>query len=85
MRPEAPDEEYDADEMYVSMAADGVVSSLVKKQNKNVDVVSGATCSSNALIQLYETAKSKALEAWNALQTENKTEQGIEETERETE
>lgn len=77
---DAPDEEYEADEMYVSVAADGVISSLLKKQSANVDVVSGATCSSYAIIQLYEEAKEKAMEAWQALLAAQETEQAKEET-----
>lgn len=77
---DAPDEEYEADEMYASVAADGVISSLLKKQNANVDVVSGATCSSFAIIQLYEEAKEKAMEAWQALLAAQETEQAKEET-----
>lgn len=40
----------------------GVISQLISTQNSNVDVVSGATCSSEALIELYRNAVAMARE-----------------------
>lgn len=34
----------------------GIISQLISVQNSHVDVISGATCSSNALIELYRSA-----------------------------
>lgn len=53
---------------YCTMAANGsggnlgIIDQLIAKQNSRVDVVSGATCSSNALIELYENAVKMAEE-----------------------
>lgn len=53
---------------YCNMAANGIgskqgiINQLIEKQSSNVDIVSGATCSSNAFINLYEEALKKAME-----------------------
>lgn len=41
---------------YSKLAANGVIKRLLEAQSSEVDVVSGATCSSKALIALYERA-----------------------------
>lgn len=41
-------------------ASKGIISQLLEKQSSKVDVISGATCSSNALIELYIKALEQA-------------------------
>jgi uncharacterized protein with FMN-binding domain len=41
----------------------GILKQLLSKQNSDVDTISGATCSSKALIAIYEDAKAQAKKA----------------------
>jgi uncharacterized protein with FMN-binding domain len=41
----------------------GIIKQLLSKQNSDVDTISGATCSSKALIAIYEDAKAQAKKA----------------------
>ncbi len=50
-----------ANEAYWIKAYKPTVKKLLKNQNSNVDVVSGATYSSNAIAEAFEDAKSKAI------------------------
>lgn len=61
---DATDWDYEDDVMYTSYAAETIVPALVEKQSGDVDMVSGATCSSKAIVQMYKTALGQAIEAY---------------------
>lgn len=60
---DATDWDYEDDVMYTTYAAETIVPALVEKQSGDVDMVSGATCSSKAIVQMYQTALGQAIEA----------------------
>lgn len=61
---DATDWDYEDDVMYTTYAAEHLVPALVEKQSSDVDMVSGATCSSKAIVQMYKTALGQAIDAY---------------------
>ena len=61
---DATDWDYEDDVMYTTYAAETIVPALVEKQSGDVDSVSGATCSSKAIVQMYQTALGQAIDAY---------------------
>lgn len=50
----------DTNKSYCQDAAEGIIPQLISKQSSNVEAVAGATCSSDALVELYKKAVEEA-------------------------
>ena len=84
------DSEYDDDVYYTGYALSKTASKLTDQENPDVDVISGATCSSKAMNRFYLAAKNDYMKYINSLEEKSECEEKSEaedttETETETE